>query len=194
MAGKVLIYLSNTNSAEIKKLVPLVRCLFLLCLFLWRLLADTPIKCASSLFNPGFILSMLVATALLYYHWEAMLVSYLSTRKAIIPFKTLTDMYLNTDFRLALIPDTSYKDDFKFSTNPIWQKIFKQRLQPHLQEYSDYPNHLFDMIYFIKNDFETALYESYAPIRYLHTYISISHGHNYYFFELAIQKLFKNLL
>ena len=109
---------------------------------------------------------MLVAAALIYYHWEAMLVSYLSSRKTIMPFTSLTDMYLNTEFRLALIPATSYEDDFKFSADEIWQKIYTDRLEPHLKEYSDYPNHLSDMIYFIKNDHATALYESFAPIRY----------------------------
>ena len=112
------------------------------------------------------IISMLIAAALIFYHWEAMLVSYLSSRKTIMPFSTITDMYLNTDFRLALIPATSYEDDFKYSTDPIWNKIYEERLEPYLQEYSNYPDHLSDMIHFIRDDFSTALYESFAPIRY----------------------------
>ena len=83
-----------------------------------------------------------------------------------MPFSTITDMYLNTDFRLALIPATSYEDDFKYSTDPIWNKIYEERLEPYLQEYSNYPDHLSDMIHFIRDDFSTALYESFAPIRY----------------------------
>ena len=107
---------------------------------------------------------MLVAAALLYYHWEAMLVSYLSSRKTVMPFTSVEDMYLNTDYRLALIPSTTYEDNFKYSTIPIWQNIFKERIEPHLQEYADYPDHLFDMVHFIKNDFSTALYDSFDPI------------------------------
>ena len=96
-----------------------------------------------------------------------MLVPYLASRKTIMPFTTITDMYLNTDFRLALIPETSLEDDFKHSTDPIWTKMYEERLEPHLKEYSNYPDHLSDMIHFIREDFSTALYESIAPIRYI---------------------------
>jgi hypothetical protein len=101
-----------------------------------------------------------------------MLVSYLSTRKTVMPFDTISEMYLNTDFRIALIPSTSYEDNFKYSADPLWLSIFKERIQPFLKEYGDYPDHLSDMIHFIKNDFKTALYEGFIPIRYF--YISIT--------------------
>ena len=109
-------------------------------------------------------LSILLASALLFWHWEAMLVSYLATRKTVLPFQTLEEMYLNTDFRLALIPSTVFEDAFKYSTDPIWSAIYEQRLKDHLPEYKDFPDHLFDMIHFIENDFSTALYDSYIPI------------------------------
>ena len=108
-----------------------------------------------------------MASALLYWHWEAMLVSYLATRKTVLPFHTLSEMYENTDFRLALIPSTSFEDSFKYSTDPLWQKIFKERLQPHLQEYSDYPDHLSDMVSFLRNDYKTALYDGVIVLRYV---------------------------
>ena len=110
--------------------------------------------------------SILVASALLYWHWEAMLVSYLATRKTVLPFHTLSEMYENTDFRLALIPSTSFEDSFKYSADPLWQKIYKERLQPHLQEYSDYPDHLSDMVNFLRNDYKTALYDGVIVLRY----------------------------
>ena len=96
-----------------------------------------------------------------------MLVSYLATRKTVLPFHTLSEMYENTDFRLALIPSTSFEDSFKYSTDPLWQKIFKERLQPHLQEYSDYPDHLSDMVSFLRNDYKTALYDGVIVLRYV---------------------------
>ena len=107
-----------------------------------------------------------MASALLYWHWEAMLVSYLATRKTVLPFHTLSEMYENTDFRLALIPSTSFEDSFKYSADPLWQKIYKERLQPHLQEYSDYPDHLSDMVNFLRNDYKTALYDGVIVLRY----------------------------
>ena len=111
--------------------------------------------------------SMLIAAALIYYLWEAMLVTYLSSRKIILPFDTIEEMYLNTNFRLALIPNTAYEDDFKYSSDPMFQKIYEERIKPHLQEYMDYPNHTFDMYHFIRNDFGTALYVMNEPTRYL---------------------------
>ena len=95
-----------------------------------------------------------------------MLVSYLATRKTVLPFDTLSEMFEKTDFRLALIPSTSFEDSFKYSTDPLWQKIFKERLEPHLQEYSDYPNHLSDMVYFLRNDHKTALYDGNIVLKY----------------------------
>ena len=94
-----------------------------------------------------------------------MLVSYLATRKTVLPFNTLSEMFEKTDFRLALIPSTSFEDSFKYSKDPLWQKIFKERLQPHLQEYADYPNHLSDMVYFLRNDYKTALYDGNIVLR-----------------------------
>ena len=108
-----------------------------------------------------------MASTLLYWHWEAMLVSYLATRKTVLPFHTLSEMYENTDFRLALIPSTSFEDSFKYSADPLWQKIYKERLQPYLQEYSDYPDHLSDMVNFLRNDYKTALYDGVIVLRYI---------------------------
>ena len=117
------------------------------------------------MFNLIIFSSIIVAGALIYYHWEAMLVSYLSTRKTTLPFNTLEEMYRNTEIRLALIPSTSFEDQFKYSPDPFWRKIYEERLEPSLKEYSDYPDHMFDMVHFIKDDFETALYDAYFVIR-----------------------------
>ena len=74
-------------------------------------------------------------------------------------------MFANTPFRLAMIPDTSYVDNFKYSPNPTWLAIYNERIEPNLQEYRDYPDHLTNMIYFIENDFATALWDGYVPIK-----------------------------
>ncbi len=108
--------------------------------------------------------SIIGTAAMIYWHWEAMLVSYLSNRKTVLPFRDLRDMYQSTDFRLALIPDTSFEDKFKYSKDSLFQSIYAERLEPHLSEYATYPNHLTDMVHFIKDDFDTALYDSFIPI------------------------------
>ncbi len=73
--------------------------------------------------------------------------------------------YENTNFRLALIPATTFEDAFKLATDDLWRSIYVDRLQPHLEEYLSYPNYLVDMVHFITDDFETALYDSYQAIR-----------------------------
>lgn len=109
--------------------------------------------------------SILISSALIYWHWEAMLVSYLATRKTQLPFKNLKEMYEKTDFRLALIPDTSFEDKFKYSPNELWRQIYAQRLAPHLDEYSQFMNSgNSDMIGLIKDDYSTALYDAYLAI------------------------------
>jgi len=110
-----------------------------------------------------YLCRFLVASALIWWHWEAKLISFLSSRKTNMPFSTLEEMYQRTDFRLALIPATSYEDNFKYSNDPIWKAIYAERLQPYLEEYKKYPN---DMIRLVKDDFTTALYESFIPVRY----------------------------
>ena len=113
-----------------------------------------------------FFYSILVASALIFWHWEAMLVSYLATRKTVLPFSNLAEMYFNTEFRLALIPSTTYEDNFKYSTDPLFQNIYNERLKPHLPEYADAVD-MNDIIQFIKDDFSTAMYDGFLPVRFV---------------------------
>ena len=41
---------------------------------------------------------------------------------------------INTQFRIILAPGTSYVDDFRTSTDPIWQAAWTDRVQPNLEE------------------------------------------------------------
>ena len=43
--------------------------------------------------------SLLFFGTMMFWQWEAMLVSYLATRVTVLPFSTLEDMIANTDFR-----------------------------------------------------------------------------------------------
>ena len=111
-----------------------------------------------------FFFSFIVAAAVLYYHWEAMLVSYLSTRKVTLPFLTLQELYYDTNLRLAIRPSTSWEDNFKYSSEELFQKIFKDRVLPYKDEYEEFPfSH--GMTYLIENDYNTALYYAFTSIR-----------------------------
>ena len=77
---------------------------------------------------------------MIFWHWEAMLISYLATRVISLPFKDMTDLVINTQFRIILPPGSSLEDDFKTSTDPIWQAAWTDRVKVHLEEHVGIPN------------------------------------------------------
>ena len=88
-----------------------------------------------------------------------MLITYLSTRKTTMPFTSIKDLYLHTTFKVVLNPNTADEDIFKHASDPIFQKVYEERIKPHLQEYLDHPIlSVIDCIPFIENDFEIAAF------------------------------------
>ena len=71
--------------------------------------------------------SLLFFGTLMYWHWEAMLISYLATRVIVMPFNDIPELVSDTDFKIILVPSSSYEDAFKFSKNPDWQSAWTQR-------------------------------------------------------------------
>ena len=97
-----------------------------------------------------------------------MLITYLSTRKITMPFTSFTELYLHTNFKVVVLPYSADEDFFKYSTDPIIQKIYEERIKPYLQEYLDYPIlSNYDTIPFIKNDFGAAAYSLYSVSKYV---------------------------
>ena len=82
-----------------------------------------------------------------------------------MPFTTIEDLYYNTDFRISVIPNSAQHDDFSQSTDQLIQKIYEERIKPHLQEYLDSRTTMDDSINFIKNDFKTAVYALYGTVK-----------------------------
>ena len=81
------------------------------------------------------LFSLIFFGTMIFWHWEAMLISYLATRVISLPFKDITDLVINTQFRIIIAPGTSYEDTFKTSTDPIWQTAWTDRVQPYLEEH-----------------------------------------------------------
>ena len=67
------------------------------------------------------IFSIMAASVLLFWHWEAMLISYLAIRKIILPFNNVEELFTTSDFKITLMKGTSAEQKFKYSNNPIWQ-------------------------------------------------------------------------
>ena len=100
----------------------------------------------------------MVASLVLYYHWEAMLISYLATRKIVLPFTNMEELISKTSFKVAVMPGTSYEDTFKYATEGSWQTAWNERIQPYLDDYKDNGG---NMIQYSANDPNIALYDNF---------------------------------
>ena len=84
------------------------------------------------------LFSLIFFGTMIFWHWEAMLISYLATRIISLPFKDIPDLVANTQFRIIIMPGTSQVDSFKTSPDPAWQTAWIDRVQPHLEEHMDF--------------------------------------------------------
>ena len=82
--------------------------------------------------------SIMIFGAVLYWYWEAMLISYLATRVIVLPFDGIATLLTKSDFQIAIMPGSGHEDAFKFSTDDIWQRAWKERIQPYLEDYRPY--------------------------------------------------------
>ena len=81
------------------------------------------------------LFSLLFFGTMFFWHWEAMLISYLAIQLESLPFKGISDLVTNTQFRIILKPGCSYEDAFKTSPNQNWHSAWTDRIQPHLEEH-----------------------------------------------------------
>ncbi len=86
-----------------------------------------------------------------------MLISYLATRVIVLPFDGIKGLVENSDYRIAVIPGSSFMDAFKHSSVPEVQEAWKTRIEPYLE---DYRGHV-EMIKLPAADPSLALYDNY---------------------------------
>ena len=94
---------------------------------------------------------------LLYYLWEAMLVSYLSTRIISLPFRDVRSL-LSTDFKLIALPGSYQADAFRFSNDPFWQKAWNERMKPYFGYTDEYGTRNHDLHMFMLDNEDVAVY------------------------------------
>ena len=110
------------------------------------------------------LFSLLFFGTMIFWHWEAMLISFLATRVISLPFKDIPDLVANTQFQIILRPGTSFEDAFKTSPDPIWQAAWTDRIQPHLDELTTYLNLAVDFSDKVTKDGLTAWYHDYLSV------------------------------
>ena len=108
------------------------------------------------------LFSLLFFGTMIFWHWEAMLISYLAIRVTSLPFIGIPDLVYNTEFRIILTPGSSAEDAFKTSTDPNWQVAWTDRVQPHLEEHVGLSSQDFADI--LEKDGSSALYDNHFAV------------------------------
>ncbi len=102
--------------------------------------------------------ALLFFGTMIYWHWEAMLISYLSTRVISLPFDNIPELISDTNFRIILRVGTSFEDAFKTAKDEDWKIAWTDRVQPHLAEFTGFSSA--DLIKVLERDSNAALYEN----------------------------------
>ena len=85
-----------------------------------------------------------MAGGLLYYfHWEAMLISYLAKIVTPIPFSNMLELY-NSDYQLTTLGGSYFVDVFRYG-DELWQLIYREKMEL-TNKYCNSPNQCVDMV------------------------------------------------
>ena len=77
----------------------------------------------------------MIFSVVLYYNWEAMLVSYLAARFVSLPFTSIETLLSDTNYKIFIEPGTYAQTSFENAINPTWQAAWTERIKPNLEAY-----------------------------------------------------------
>ena len=100
--------------------------------------------------------SFFLGGLLCYFHWEAMLISYVAMRPTRMPFNNMPEL-LDSDYSLMTTPGTSNWDAFKYG-NVLWQRIYEDKLAPFEEHYKLYYNTKEKQIEWMMTNDKNAVY------------------------------------
>ena len=124
----------------------------------------------------------MLASTMINWHWQAMLISYLSKRVTVMPFNNIPELLENTNFRIALFPGSYSENAFEYATDHHLKRAWKERIQPFLHEYKD---HNGNMTQYPLADSSIALYNTDFNLRYS-IQLSKYHHHTRLFSEIYL--------
>ena len=78
----------------------------------------------------------MIFSVVLYYNWEAMLVSYLAARFVSLPFTSIETLLSDTNYKIFIEPGTYAQTSFETAINPTWQTAWSERIKPNLEDYT----------------------------------------------------------
>ena len=106
-----------------------------------------------------FGFSLLAGGLLVYFHWEAKLISYLALRTPSFLFENLQEVY-KSDYQFFTIPGSSMWDSFKHG-DELWQRIYRDKMEPNTEWYEQYQASTDENIEWLLIDSKHALYGNY---------------------------------
>ena len=109
--------------------------------------------------------SFLAGGLIFYFHWEAMLISYLALRIPSFPFTNLQEMY-ESDYQFYTIPGSSMWDSFKHG-DELWQRIYRDKMEPNTEWYEQYQASTDTNLEWLLLDSEHALYGNFFQYKYV---------------------------
>ena len=107
----------------------------------------------------------MLSGVILYFHWEAMLISYLATRNVIYPFKDLREMYEETDFKFYTLPGSAMWSSFKDSDDELWRNIHRDMFEPNAEWFDQYKGPTSKQVEWILLDTTHALYGNFYKFK-----------------------------
>ena len=107
----------------------------------------------------------MLSGVILYFHWEAMLISYLATRTVKYPFTDLREMYEETDFKFYTLPGSAMWSSFKDSDLELWRNIHRDMFVPNEEWFDQYKGPTEKQVEWILLDTSHALYANYYQFK-----------------------------
>ena len=112
--------------------------------------------------------SIVFGGIMIYYLWEAMLISYLSVKKVYMPFRTLEELEKTSNYKLVVAKGFSQLDMFRSSNEYPYKDIWVKKMQPYAQ---DFPL-VYDLVETMKNDPFSVVYVDAYQIDNNESYLS----------------------
>ena len=80
----------------------------------------------------------MVCSALMYFLWEAMLVSYLAVQIVTLPFTGVETLLSSSNYKILVLPGSYTQSVFEFAIDPTWKALWTERLEPYIGYYEKY--------------------------------------------------------
>ena len=80
----------------------------------------------------------MLSSMLLYFLWEAMLVSYLAVDVQVLPFNSMETLMSSSNYKMAVPPGWYAYSVFEHAKDPTWKAVFTERMEPYVDDFTKY--------------------------------------------------------